>query len=227
MPKLGEFIGALLADAVQARVRADLEAVKIAEVYSGHELLKHLSVPRFRMPDLTVDVPVLVSSVEGSTAEPGGRSFSQPTPAEVTRVVRAGLKRSGIRLARADAEKVTEAVADRAEELFETGPQVLLSPATVSRELAATAADAVKAALRRDAPPERVEALQAATRTSMAALLSTKLVESPHLQVVVTSGEIKSHADNESVVRLRLTITEDAVEVINRDDGQGFYLTPE
>jgi hypothetical protein len=227
MPKLGEFIGALLSDAVQARVRADLEAVKIAEVYSGHELLKHLSVPRFRLPDITVDVPVLVSSVEGPADAAGGRSFGQPTRGELTKVVRAGLKRSGLRIARADSDKVAAAVVDRAEELFESGPQTLLSPTTVSRELATTAVDAVRTALRRDAPAERIQALQSATRTSLAALLSTKLVESPHLQVLVTSGEIKAHGDNESVVRMRLTITEDAVEVIDRDDGQGFFLTPE
>ncbi len=227
MPKLGEFIGALLSDAVQARVRADLESVKIAEVYSGHELLKHLSVPRFRLPDITVDLPVLVLSVEGLTEEAGGRSFGAPTAAELTKAVRAGLKRSGIRLARPDTEKVAAAVVDRADELFETGPQQLLSPSTVSRELAAAAVDAVRTALRRDPPTERIEALQIATTASMATLLSTKLVQSPHLQVLVTSGEIKSHADNESVVRLRLTITEDAVEVVGRDDGQGFFLTPE
>lgn len=227
MPKLGEFIGALLSDAVQARVRADLEAVRIAEVYSGHELLKHLPVPRFRLPDITVDFPVLVSAVEGVPGETGGRSFGQPTATEISKAVRDGLSGSGIRLARTDADKVTAAAVQRARELFETGPQMLLSPGRVSSDLAASVVSAARAAPKRDLSDERLLALETATKASLAALLATKLVQSPSLQVIVTSGEIKSHADNDSVVRVRLTISEDAYEVIDRDDGQGYFLTPE
>ena len=227
MPKLGAFIGALLSDAVQARVRADLEAVKIAEAYSRDDLLKHLPVPRFRLPDITVEIPVLVSSVEGLTDAAGGRSFGQPTSAELTKAVRAGLKQSGIRLARTETDKVLAAVDHRAVELFEAGPQLLLSAASVSNELATTAVSTVKSTLRREVNAEQLVELRGATRASLATLLSAKMVESPYLEVVVTSGEIKSHADSESIVRVRLTISEDAYEVIPRDDGQGYLLTPE
>ena len=227
MPKLGEFIGALLSDAVQARVRADLEAVRIAEAYSGHDLLKHLPVPRFRLPDITVDFPVLVSAVDGVPGDAGGRSFGQPTAAEISKSVRDGLGGSGIRLARADADKVTAAAVERARTLFETGPQMLLSPSRVSSELAAAVVHAVSTAPKRDLPNERLQALETATRASLSALLATKLLEAPSLQVMVTSGEIKSHGDNDSVLRVRLTISEDAYEVIERDDGQGYLLTPE
>ena len=44
---------------------------------------------------------------------------------------------------------------------------------------------------------------------------------------MVTAGEIKAHADSDSLVRVRLTISEDAYEVVPRDDGPGYYLTPE
>ena len=227
MPKLGEFIGALLSDVVQARVRADLEAVRVAEAYSGHELLKHLPVPRFRLPDITVDVPVLVTAVGGVSAEAGGRSFGQPTSAEITKAVRAGLSGSGIRLPRPESTKVVAAAIERATVLFETGPQLLLSPRKVSGELAASVVSAVRDTPTRDIADERLMALETATRESLGALLASKLVESPSLQVMVTAGEIKAHADSDSLVRVRLTISEDAYEVVPRDDGPGYYLTPE
>jgi hypothetical protein len=227
MPKLGEFIGALLSDAVQARVQADLEAVRVAEAYSSDDLLKHLPVPRFRLPDITVEMPVLVSAVEGLPTEGSGASPAGPTSGELTKAVRAGLKQSRIRLARAESDLVSAAVIHRAEERFAAGPRVLLSSSAVATELAATAVDAVRLAVRRDPRPEQLEELRAATRSSLATVLAARVADSPHLQVAVTSGEIKSHADTESVVRIRLTITEDAYEVINRDDGQGYSLTPE
>jgi hypothetical protein len=227
MPKLGEFIGALLCDAARARVRADLEAVKIADAYSRHLLLKHLPVPRFRLPDITVDVPVLVSDVEGLTEGGTVRPFGEPTSAEIRDVVRGGLRESKITLPRAEVNNVPRAAIERAKELFESSSWLLLSPALVSEQLATTVADIVKAARRGDVPAEQLQELETAIRTSMTALLSTKLVESPSLQAIVTSREIKSHADNESIVRVRLTITEEAYEVITRDDGQGYFLTPE
>ena len=66
--KLGDVIGAMLADVAKARVRADVEALRIAEAYSRDPLLKHLSVPRFRLPDMVVDLPVLVSGVDASAS---------------------------------------------------------------------------------------------------------------------------------------------------------------
>jgi len=228
MPKLGDFIGALLADAAQARVRADLEALKIAEAYSAHDLLKHLPVPRFRLPDITVDFPVLVSALEGTPAKAGDRLFDQPTRDELTKIVRGALTESEISLAAAARDKVAAAVVQRARQLFEPGPQFLLSPARVSGDLAAAAAAAAKAGLKESArAAETLKKFEAATKAAVQALLLTKLVQSPSLQVTVTSADIKSHGNPDSVIRVRLTITEDAYEVINRDEGQGFYLTPE
>lgn len=227
MPRLGEVIGALLSDAVQARVRADLEAVKIAEAYSRDELLRHLPVPRFRLPEMTVDLPFLVSAVEGISDERGGRLLSEPTAAEITKAVDEGLSGSDIRLPRAEVAKVSKAVAQRAKELFGAGSPLLLSPAQGTGELTVVAVAAVTASMRGEATPEQLQSLETAMRASLTALMVTKLVISPSLQVIVTSSEIKEHANPESIVRVRLTITEDAYEVIPRDDGQGYYLTPE
>jgi hypothetical protein len=225
MPKLGEVIGALLADAAQARVQADLEAVKIAEAYSRHELLKHLPVPRFRLPEITVDLPVLVSAVEGLDSG-GARIFGEPTSAEITKAVREGSRGSNIRLPREELTNASAAAVQRAKELFAASAR-LLGPARFAHELTDVVVASVKAALGDDADPEQLKALDTAMQSSLRDLLATKLVPSPDVQVLATAGEIKAHADIGSVVRIRLTITEDAYEVVTRDDGLGYYLTPE
>lgn len=228
MARLGEFIGALLADAAQARVRADLEAVKIAESYSAHELLKHLPVPRFRLPDITVDFPVMVSAVEDAPAGGRGQLFEPLSNDEVAAGVRKALADAQVRLTGAPREKLTAAVAQRAKRMFEAGPALLLGSAKIAGELAAILVNGMKGGAEDEGEPDgKLEQVRAAAKASFTALLLTKVVKSPGLQVKLTAAEIKAHAHNDSVVRVRLTITEDAYEVINRDDGEGFTLTPE
>uniref|UniRef100_C6E1E1 Uncharacterized protein n=1 Tax=Geobacter sp. (strain M21) TaxID=443144 RepID=C6E1E1_GEOSM len=227
MPKRGEFVGALLADAVQARVRADLEALKIAEAYSGHELLKHLPVPRFRLPDITVDFPVLVSGM-GEEPQGGGSGglFAPPKKTEVTKVVRKALLDAKIQLNYAERGKVYAAAHLQVNKLFKAGPQMLLSSQKVSGQVAAMAANAVVRVMNaRGEKPENLPQMTSAVSDSLKMLLITKLTESPHLKVNVGSGEIKTHGDSESLMHVRLTISEDAYEVVSRDEG--FSLVPE
>ncbi|MRR14805.1 hypothetical protein EG833_05130, partial [archaeon] len=64
MPKLGDYIGQLLSEITIARMHADLEAIRIAELYASHPLLRHLPVPHFRMPHVDLDVPVVIKEME-------------------------------------------------------------------------------------------------------------------------------------------------------------------
>lgn len=225
--KLGDVLGAMLADAARARVRADVEAMRIAEAYSRDPLLKHLSVPRFRLPELVVDLPVLVSGVDRPTGSGDAWAVTEPTKAEIRRAVRDGLARSEVRLTKAQSTAVSDVAAARAKQLFTTDDRSLLSPGRVADELATEVVDTVKAKLKRDPPDAQLKAVQAATKATMTALLSAKLTPSPSTEVAFTSEEIKAHGDSGNVVRLRLTISEDSYEVVTRDDGQGYYLAPE
>jgi hypothetical protein len=225
MPRLGEFLAALLSDAAQARVRADVETVKIAQVYSQDPLLKNLPVPRFRLPDITVDVPLLISQVEGTTDSASGLPFDEPTSGELRDVVRAGLRGAGIRVPRPAVSRVPAELIERARALFQSKTLRLLNPALVSDDIAGTLVDVVGAAIERGLSDDQVEQLRTTTKEAMSALLVTKLRPSLSWQVAVTAAEIKAQGDGGSIVRLRLTLSEDGYEVIARDDG--FQLTPE
>lgn len=227
MPKLGEFIGTLLSDAAQARVQADLETLKLAEVYSAHELLRHLPVPRFRLPDISVEFPVLVVASEGAPAKPGGKLFDDPSRDELAKAVRDGLAKSEPPLSETIRKKAVDVVLGRAKVLFADGPRALLSADKISGDLAVTMAKELEAGLRRGDSAARLVSLESDVRDSLKALLIAKLVNSPSLQVGVGAGDIKAHDDNDSVMRVRLTITEDAYELVDRNEGRGFTLTPE
>lgn len=224
MPKLGEFIGALLADAVQARLQADLEVVKLAELYSRHELLQHLPVPRFRLPDITVDVPVLITAVDSVGTD--GRSLDEPSATEIRKAVTAGLREASIRLPRGESARIQTATVERAAVLFTENPKALLTPARVARALSEAVVEEVKGVVD-ERGADRLEALGDATRSSMIVMLLTKLPQSPSLQVAVTAEEIRGHDHDDSLVHLKFTMLEDAYEVVAREDGEGYFLTPE
>jgi hypothetical protein len=227
MPRLGEFLAALLSDAAQARVRADLETVRIAEAYVRDPLLKNLPVPRFRLPDITVDVPLLISQVEGTTDSPSGLPFDEPTSGELRNAVRAGLRGAGIRVPRPAVSRVPAELIERARTLFQSRTLRLLNPAAVSDDIAGMLVDIAGTAIEGGLSGDQAEQLRTTTREAVSALLVTKMRPSLSWEVAITAAEIKAQGDGDSIVRLRLTISEDGYEVIARDSGQGFLLTPE
>ena len=70
MPTLGDVLGNLMAEVTRARAQADLETVRIAESYAAHPLLKNFTVPRFRLPEITLDVPMIVNKIDMTGAAP-------------------------------------------------------------------------------------------------------------------------------------------------------------
>ncbi len=68
MPYLGDYVGQLLSEVTIARMQADIEAVRVAELYAGHPLLRNMPVPHFRLPNVEVDVPVVVKQMEEQPA---------------------------------------------------------------------------------------------------------------------------------------------------------------
>ncbi|UJS25068.1 hypothetical protein [Thiothrix winogradskyi] len=65
MPKLADVISTLVSQCAEARVSADLEAVKTALLYREHDILKHFSVPRMRIRDIDINLKVAVVSSGG------------------------------------------------------------------------------------------------------------------------------------------------------------------
>jgi hypothetical protein len=63
LPRLSDVLGALVAGVAHARGIADSEVMSIARRYRRHEYLRGLSVPRLRVREVVVDLPVLLGGV--------------------------------------------------------------------------------------------------------------------------------------------------------------------
>lgn len=224
MPNLAEFLGTVLSDVARARVAADVETVKIAQGYAGHTLLRHMPIPRFRLPELTVEAPVIVEGVGDAAGSPGtpGPPWEAPTSAELSRVARRALAEAGIRATAPERRRLYGAVQRRARSVLKGGPHVLFDTRKVVRGLAEAGGAAAGPALERLAAdePTRVRFV-AGLRAGYEALLTEKLLAAPGLSVAVASTSVKEHGDGQSLVRLRLTVAEDAYELVTEErEGQ-------
>ncbi|MFD8461929.1 hypothetical protein [Streptomyces antimycoticus] len=74
MTELSQLLGTLLASVARARYIADVQTAAIAEQYRDNPLLEGLSVPRVRVPELRIDLPVLI---EGESSGSPAR-FQEP-----------------------------------------------------------------------------------------------------------------------------------------------------
>ena len=65
---LSDYLGYLFAEISKARDMADRYSKEIALVYAKDDILRHFSVPRFKIPKMDLTIPVLVSAIQMSTS---------------------------------------------------------------------------------------------------------------------------------------------------------------
>jgi hypothetical protein len=68
---LNEYLSSLVASVNYSRMNADLESLKIAKIYSEDEYMKDFSIPRMKIKDVVMDIPVAIEGFkmkEGKTS---------------------------------------------------------------------------------------------------------------------------------------------------------------
>ncbi|MBF0107967.1 MAG: hypothetical protein HQL76_02155 [Magnetococcales bacterium] len=215
MPNLGDYIGQLLSEITIARMQADLEAVRVAELYASHPYLRHMPVPHFRMPNIEMDLPVVIKAME----EPASGAYPRgaPTPAEMRKafdaVLAAELEKENIRM--------TPRLKERLKSVLDERGGGLLRPTEIAVDVSDLADELTKAVTRkmtesewREAglAPEKVKALEKRMMT-LARNEFIKLRKPPErLKALVTTAEIREAGPSEVMTRFRLKITEEAFE---------------
>lgn len=214
MPLLGDYVGRLVAELTQARVEADLESVRIAEMYAAHPLLKSMAVPRFRLPTVTLDVPVVVRNVEekgpdgavlGTYDMPVLRKAFDKRLAEV-------VKRAGIRLSAERKAQVAQALDETTRRLAQPRA-VAVSVLEIADALVETGLREVVASDRdrRDTHTAKVEEAREPFRAEVRREFLDLRRRPPRLEVGVTGAELRE-ADPRHIVRLQLSVSEQAFE---------------
>lgn len=63
MITLSDYLSFIFGEVTRARQHADAISIEIAKSYAKDDLLKHFSIPRFKIPELELKVPILISDI--------------------------------------------------------------------------------------------------------------------------------------------------------------------
>lgn len=229
MPNLGDYIGHLLSEITIARMHADIEAVRVAELYAGHPLLRHMPVPHFRLPNVEVDVPVVIKQMEEPQAGelPRGAPTLKNMRKAFDEVLTKRLSEEQIRL-KPEHKKKLKAVLDEKMVSLTQPIEMAIDVNRVADELASTVSRTLTESgwpVDPERRPKLEEKLKVEVRIEF-----LKLRKPPkRLQALVTTAEIREAGPSEVITRLQLKITEEAVEwtTIESDGRKQDRLIPE
>jgi hypothetical protein len=232
MPYLGDYLGQLLSEISMARMQADLETLRIAELYAMQPLLRTMSVPRMRLPDVDIDIPILIKAVEdpraGESAR-GGVKLSE-IGGKFYEVLSVHLSKAGIALSSTD-QKTVRTELDKRLKQTQVPVEILVDVFRVADDLTSTALRVIGELIREPSTTKIVISPKIAAELKDAVRLEfLKLRTSPpRLAVIVTSAEIREAGTSENVTRLRLKVSEQGFEwkVIELEGVQHDRLIPE
>lgn len=225
MPTLNEYLGGLFSSITDARVMADVQTVQVAEQYAKHDLLKHFSVPRMRISDIELTIPVAIEGLSersGYQLDPiGNEEFKRVAARELARSV------GYSELPPIPAQRLRSALDQRTEELvehlragaFDDGFSNFSK--IISSELFRIGEEA---RLHDGKFPGQYKQEHSYNRMlELCAGLIKGVVDKPRLDqltVIAESHRLREQRP-EDIIRIRMTVGEDGMEwqTIERDDG--------
>jgi hypothetical protein len=209
---LDAVLGTILASVARARYLADLETTALAEQYRAHALLQSVAVPRVRIPQMEIALPLLINShIEN-------RTRTQQDPAAVAEAVvdpvrevaasfggelTAGAQKRLVELVttavietRASHEKLGGAPKEAIVQAIDKAVSTLFDEEAV---LTSIGGDQARAAISniRDRVNKAVEISSACT---------------PQLDVSVATSEVKECASPDAITTLRIVLREEGLE---------------
>lgn len=224
MPYLGDYLGQLLSEITIARMHADLEALRVAELYASHPLLRTMPIPHFRLPDVELEVPVVIKQMDEpspGTSTRGGVDLKTLRKA-FDNTLALQLSRSRIKLS-AEQTKNMQALIDAAASDEDLPHEIAVDTNRVADRFSDVASKVLTATVPSENSDklEQIRKLTAELRTGVRLAFLKTRVPPPRLSTLVTTQDIREAGAGENVTRLKLKITEESVEwTMVESDGQ-------
>lgn len=221
MADLGELVGSLMCGLVRARRMADEQTAALAEYYRSTPLLEGLSVPRIRIPELTIDMPVLIdgftSGTEGQMQSPA--KIAAAANAQLT----ATLTRNKMKLSPAFHKEFIHEVTNQLKAVQESGRP------TMEEAVARTVQNAFANTLARTragmtAPERETIAKDLRNEASRIAIVSEPVA--PSVGANVKTADVKEQSSPATAVRITITLKEEGLEwAVQSSDTGGVIRT--
>lgn len=220
MTEFGQILGTLMSSLAHARRIADEETAIIAEYYKDNPLLQGMSVPRVRVPELKLDLPILFKIVEEGSA---------PTLEEDTTIIHNIMDtlESSLTASEVNLEKKLLTVVEKYLQDDLRKFRVTIHPGSrIQREHIARIADtaflrAVKDFKLSQFTASNIGKISSDLRKAAREIAFKKDPEPAKIDASIITSEVKEHAAAGNVVRLQLVMKEEGLEwdVIRNSDG--------
>lgn len=218
---LASVLGAVMADLARARVMADQESLRIARAYAEDPLLATLSIPRIRLPEVVLDLPVLLQEV----LEGHAPTASQPENVAVAirNAVESQLAEPPPLPSPLFVSNLASDLQSRLAIVAQSAPKDSAYPDVIADEAAAR----VVAALGRSdwAPPALSDARREALLTEVRRVARANAWQDAGATsatgVIVDTTVVREQGSQLNITRLQITLKEDGLEwkQIERSDG--------
>lgn len=210
MTALSQLLGTFLASVAKARHIADLQTAAIAEQYRHNPLLEGLSVPRVRVPELRIDLPLLI---EGTSP---GSPVRYPEPKIIAHEVVSTITEALAAVDIGMPSEVRKRLLDRLRANLRNtmaAHRDSLHKEAIIRQAEKTSRAVLRAstlAERLDA--ERLQQVLEEVRHRVGERAEVEPGEPAEIQVSPVSGEIKECLSPGVVARLSLAVKEEGLE---------------
>ncbi|MDD2729605.1 hypothetical protein [Malikia sp.] len=228
MSELSETLGHLLCEITRARMAADRESVRIARQYAEDDggLLRHFPVPRMRMPQLELTLPVVVSHIpEGYVAKVAPDMLVSALSANL----KEALKAQSIHVSATEIRKIVRADANLSQGLVSDQLTNLLTEQLhdhtrrlVERQVAKAAAAGNDEAVQASQSAERFKEIAAIIRTQVNRTLDALPQRPIGISVDARTQQVKETNQGGSFcLNLRLNVTEEGLDMLFEDPTPG------
>lgn len=227
MSELSETLGHLLCEITRARMAADRESVRIARQYAEEAdgLLRHFPVPRMRMPQLELTLPVVVSNIpQGYVAKVSPDMLVSALSANL----KDALKAQSIHVSTTEIRKIVRADANLSQGLVSDQLSAQLTEQLhdhtrrlVERQVAKAAAGNDEAA-KASQSAERFKEITAIIRTQVNRTLDALPQRPLGISVDARTQQVKETNQGGSFcLNLKLNVTEEGLDMLFEDPEPG------
>lgn len=207
MADLGDLLGSLMSGLVRARRMADEQTAALAEYYKDNPLLEGLSVPRIRIAELTIDMPLLIEN------HVGGEEGEMEDPTKIADAAESQMKdtlaRNNIKISPAFQKAFTGRLTEQLGVARESGAPIMKE--TVARCVQGAFADALTKT-KTTLTPSQKETIARDLRDKMAKVSIAKQPIASSVVANIKTADVKERTSATSVVRLRITLKEEGLE---------------
>lgn len=216
MVDIGSIVGTLMSGLIQARRMSDEQTAALAEYYRSNPLLEGLSVPRIRIPELIVDIPMLIDNFV--SGEGGKMEGTSTIAAEAETQLKDTLAKHKIKMKSTFYKAFNKEIIDQLEGLKSTDSPVMKESVARSVQNAFTNALIKSKTSLKTTDQETISKF---LRDKIPSVSISKEPIASAILATINTADVKDKASNANVVRLKITLKEEGLEWATQTNESG------